>query len=139
MKFVIDTNILFSALIKDSVTRALILLPKETFYYPETAMEEVKKYKEFIISKSGLSIKDFDKLFNIIKSRIIIVREEAFRQKIQEANEEIGHIDIKDVMFLATALAVPNDGIWSEDAHFEKQKKVKVWKTKDIIKILEKD
>jgi predicted nucleic acid-binding protein len=29
-------------------------------------------------------------------------------------------------------LAVPNEGIWTEDKDFEKQKTVKIWKTKEL-------
>ena len=45
-------------------------------------------------------------------------------------------IDVKDAPFLAAALAIPNDGIWSHDKHFEKQNKVKVWISKELLKYI---
>ncbi len=139
MNLIIDTNVLLSALIKDSVTRAFIMTSGETFYYPQTALGEFEKYKSLAQSKSGLSESEYNIIFNAIKNRIIIVPEESFRLRLVEANREMGNIDIKDVMFLALALAVPNDGIWSEDAHFERQNKVRLWKTSELIGFLKKE
>jgi len=45
------------------------------------------------------------------------------RKKIME------NIDPDDAVFLALSFCSPNDGIWTEDAHFGKQDVVKVWKT----------
>ena len=45
----------------------------------------------------------------------------------------LDEIDNKDTSFIAASLAIENDGIWSDDKHFEKQDKVKIWKTKDLL------
>jgi len=50
--------------------------------------------------------------------------------------EIIGKIDKKDIQFIALALAIKNNKIWSNDKHFEKQKKIQVYKTIDIIDVL---
>ena len=42
-------------------------------------------------------------------------------------------IDIKDCPFVATALAVDAEGIWSFDEHFKKQKEIKVFDIKDLL------
>ena len=55
---------------------------------------------------------------------------------MDEANSIIGNIDKNDVVFTATALAVENDGIWSDDTHFEKQNRVKLRKTAEILSLL---
>lgn len=44
MKLVIDTNILISALIKNSVTRELLLFPTMEFMLPEYALEEIENH-----------------------------------------------------------------------------------------------
>jgi len=139
MKLIIDTNILLSALIKDSITRAILMTSGEIFYYPETALGELEKYKGLARLKSGLSESEFNIIFNAIKNKIIVLPEDIFTSKLIEANKEIGRIDIKDVMFLALALAIPNDGIWSEDMHFEHQSKIKIWKTSELIGFLNKE
>ena len=53
-----------------------------------------------------------------------------------EAKKIIGDIDQDDVTFIALALAIPNNGIWTEDKHFKKQNKIKIWSTKEILDLL---
>ena len=50
--------------------------------------------------------------------------------------ELISVIDEKDVPFIALALSIKNDGIWTNDKHFKKQKKIKIFTTQDLIKLL---
>lgn len=69
-------------------------------------------------------------------SYIEIVPKEIYEEKQNKAIEIIGKIDIKDVPFISCALTLNVDGIWSDDAHFEKQTKIKVYKTQDLIKLL---
>ena len=54
-----------------------------------------------------------------------------------EAMKIMSKIDEKDAQFIAVALSIKNDGIWSNDKHFEKQEKIQVFKTIDIIKLIE--
>lgn len=37
----------------------------------------------------------------------------------KEANDIIGHIDEKDILFVATYLAFKDSVIWSDDKHFK--------------------
>ena len=57
---------------------------------------------------------------------------------MDEAKEIIGKIDEKDIQFVALALSIKNDGIWSNDKHFEKQNKIQIFKTANIINIINK-
>ena len=47
-------------------------------------------------------------------------------------------IDINDTIFIATSLALDKAVIWSDDADFERQKIVKILKTKDLIQMFKK-
>ena len=46
---------------------------------------------------------------------------------------------MEDVSFIALALSIDNDGIWSEDKHFKKQDRVKVFTTEELMKEIEKE
>ena len=52
--------------------------------------------------------------------------------------EIIVNIDEKDTQFIALALTIENDGIWSNNKHLDKQEQIQVYKTIDIINLLEK-
>ena len=139
MKIVIDSNILISALIKNSVTRKIIMEFGLRFYYPALAIQEVEKYKDLILEKSRLSNRDYNELLGVLLSYIILVPQEVIVPFIQEANKIMGNIDKKDVIFIAFALAVLNEGIWSEDGDFRKQDNVRVWNTREILELIKTD
>ena len=137
MKLIIDTNILISSLLKDSTTREILLNESLNFYLPEIVLSEVNKYLPYIIQKSELSEEEIKKLLNTILENLILVPIEEYEKKMNEGMKIIGNIDEKDTQFIALALSIENDGIWSNDKHFEKQKKIKVFKTIDTLNLLE--
>ena len=51
MKIVIDTNIILSALIKNSTTRTLVFSNSFDLYYPKMSFYEIQKHKETAIKK----------------------------------------------------------------------------------------
>jgi len=139
MKFVIDSNVLISALISDSITRELILEMEEELYSPDFLESEIEKHKDLIQKKSDLSSMELDCLLTILIENIFVVAEETYEEKINIDDEAIGDIDRKGVPFLAVTLE-KDAMIWSDDRHFEDQDEVKVWKTEDMVaEFFEKD
>ena len=136
MKLVVDTSILFAALLKKSTVRELLLNPLFEFYMPEFCIEEIEKHVEEIVDRSGLSAENVYLLLGVLLSSVQVVPAERILKKYIEAEKIMGKIDRDDVPFVALALSFPNDGIWSEDKHFRRQKKVKVWRTRDLLKLV---
>lgn len=133
MRLVVDTSILISSLIKQSVSREILLLPFMKFYLPEHALEETEIHKPKISRLSGLSFDEIDILLNSLLDNISIVPAQTIRPYLKKAERIIGGIDPGDIPFVALALAVENDGIWSNDKHFKAIKQIKVWKTSDLL------
>lgn len=133
MKIVIDVNRVLSALIRDSTTRKIILNSQFEFYFPEPSLEKIRKYKGYILEKSGLSEEEFKDLMAILFKYIRIVPTEEIEKNWSEAKKIMEHIDPEDVVFIATALNIADSVIWSDDRHFDKQDRVKVLKTKEMI------
>jgi len=75
-------------------------------------------------------------LLGVLSASVQVVPAEEILKKHKEAEKIMGKIDKDDVPFVALALSFPNDGIWSEDKHFLKQKKVRVWQTQDLLKFV---
>jgi len=136
VKLVVDTSILFAALLKKSTVRELLLNPLFEFYVPEFGIEEIEKHVDEIADKSGLSVENVYLLLGVLLSSIQVVPAEKILKKYREAEKIMGRIDRDDVPFVALALSFPNEGIWSEDKHFLKQKKAKVWRTQDLLKLI---
>ena len=133
MKIILDVNVILSALIRDSTTKKIILNSQFEFHFPEPSLEKIRKYKGYILEKSGLSEEEFKDLMAILFKYIRIVPTEEIEKNWQEAKKIMENIDPEDVVFIATALSINDSVIWSDDRHFEKQDKVKVLKTEEMV------
>lgn len=133
MILILDSNILISALIKDSKTREIIVKADQRFLIPEMVIEEVRKYKNLIIEKSGMGEEEYNQLLEKLLSYIELIPTELIEKNIEEALKIMRDIDKKDTVFIAATLSYSDSKIWSDDGHFEKQNKITVFKTKDII------
>lgn len=133
MKIIVDVNVILSALIRDSTTRKIILNSEFDFYFPEPSLHKIRKYKDYILEKSGLTEEEYNKIMATLFKYIRIAPTEEIEKNWSEAKKIMEHIDPEDVVFIAVALSISDSVIWSDDGHFEKQNKVKVLKTAEII------
>ena len=133
---VIDTNIIISAIIKDSVTRKILVESSLDFGFPKISVAEIEKHKDYIMEKSGLGKLDFEKLLNTLFEYIYLIPQEIVQPQMEKAASVMGKIDIKDVVFLAAALAL-NSPIWTDDKDFERQNIIKIIKTSDLVRLFE--
>lgn len=136
MNIIIDSNILFSALIKDSKTRKIILEYDGFFLFPSFIFEEMQKHKAELLKKSKMPEGDFNNLLQLILRKVFIIPNEVLLPYRKEAFEIANNIDPDDIIFVACAIAYPDSIIWSNDRKLKKQSKVKVLDTKEIINIL---
>lgn len=135
MRIILDVNVILSALIRDSTTRKLILTSGFSFYFPEPSLNKIIKYKGYVLEKSGLSAAECDKLIATLFKYVKLIPVGEIQKNWDKAKEIMEHIDEEDVIFIAAALSTPDSAIWSNDRDFEKQSKVKVLKTENIMKI----
>ena len=136
MIFIVDTNRIIAGLIRNSTSREILLNPNFEFYTPDFLLSEIKNHKDLIMKKGDLSESKFDTIYELLIDRINVLPKSDIMDHIEEARQIIGDIDRDDVTFIALALAIPNNGIWTEDKHFKKQNKIKIWSTKEILDLL---
>jgi predicted nucleic acid-binding protein len=135
LKLVLDTNIILKAPIKDSAVRGIIVGPKHEFLIPEYAIEETRKHMSLIEEKSGLSASQIDSVLETLLTNVRMVSARDILSAWKEAEEIMAPIDRNDTAFLAAAMSAPCDGIWSDDRHLKRQKKIKVWRTKEVFEL----
>jgi len=135
MKLVLDSNIIFSALIKKSTTRNIILSDVFELHAPEYIFSEITKHKELMLRKSKTNEEELDALLLLLQKHIRLVPKEKYNEKMALAEDILKDIDITDSPFLALALAL-NCSIWSNDWHFKQQNKAEVYTTKELIKTI---
>ena len=139
MNIILDSNILFSALIKDSTTRKIILEYDSFFLFPSFIFLEMEKHKEELFRKSGMDKIDFDKLLYLILRKVTIIPSEVLFPYREEALKMVKEIDPNDIIFVACALAYFNSIIWSDDKKLKKLDKIKVLNTEEVINYLSQE
>ncbi|MBI4392459.1 MAG: PIN domain-containing protein [Euryarchaeota archaeon] len=121
MKIVVDANRFFSALLKDGPARKAIYETRAALFAPEFLKIELARHREELQRRSRLTPTDFSKLMDEVAAQIVWVPDEAIHAHLSDAARAIGTVDISDVPYLASALAIKADAIWSHDLDFDKQ------------------
>ena len=62
-----------------------------------------------------------------------MIRADDLSEMLEEAERIMSQADPDDAPFLAAALSIHCDGIWTEDLHFQEQSEIRVWRTKDLL------
>lgn len=132
MDLVVDANVLFSALIKDSFAYNLLFSGSFHLFTPEYIFTELEKHKEEILEKTERTTEEFFRLLETLKRRIVIVPLEELTPYVGEAEKLTP--DPEDMAYFALALKL-NCAIWSNDKKLKEQDKIKVYSTHELTKI----
>ena len=130
MELVVDANILFSALIKDSLTARLLFDDNLTLYTPDYILEEFAEHEQEILEKTHRSNKEFTEVMQMLKE-IITVFPKAYYMGFMKEAEKICP-DKDDIMYFALAMKL-KCSIWSNDKKLKEQDKLRVYSTQEII------
>ncbi len=134
MDLVVDANVLFAALIKDSTTSALMLHEDIHLYAPEFLLMEFEKYKDLILRKTNRNESEFDTALQVFQRRIKLIPSEEIKRYVKDAKAISP--DKKDVPYVALAMAL-HIAIWSNDKNLKKkQDEVDVYSTEDLLSVL---
>jgi len=134
MKFVVDTNILFTFFWKYSFTKGLLVDKDLEYFAPVYALEEINKYRDEILKRTGISLGNFKELRRNLAIFVEFISLEEYKEFMLEALSLIPMYQ-NDIDFLALALKLRLP-IWSNDSHLKKQSKIKVYTTLEFIKQL---
>lgn len=132
MKLIIDTNIIFSALIKEGKSAELIFDEQFLLFAPDFFLEEWTKYKDYILKKTSRDFVKFNNVLNNFMQVITIIPKEKYKEYMDKANKISPDRDDADFFALALELNCP---IWSNDKVLKKQDVVKIYSTKELIEM----
>jgi predicted nucleic acid-binding protein len=137
MDLVIDANVVFSATIRDGLTRKLLLSGLLRLYAPEFLLGEVTKYAGLLAKKSGNSQKEVESvLADLFENAGISVFATPEVRPFKPSAERVCP-DKDDVEYFALALKL-GCPIWSNDKKLKEQSKVKVYSTKEVAGLISK-
>jgi len=118
MRIVVDTNIIFSAILNSQSWIGQIILcsdKKIKFYSPAYLKTEIRNNIQKIKKYSNLSDSEIDELISILYTRIIFISEEFMPKEILiKADELTKDADNDDIMFVALALHLKSK-LWTGD------------------------
>jgi predicted nucleic acid-binding protein len=113
---VIDTNLIFSALVpKASQIREILFENNMIFYSPNILISEIYKHKEKLLKSSKLTESEFYLYFNGIIERIEFIPIDFISIESRQKAYDLCHdIDVKDAPFIALSieLSIP---LWTGD------------------------
>ena len=136
MDIIVDANVLFAALIKNSMTAKLMFVERLHLYAPEYLLDEFKKYREEILNKTHRTQSEFDQVLSEIFARIHFFPETEFNMLIDDANRISPDPDDAIYFALALKLTMP---IWSNDKRLQNQEIIKILNTSDLLNIFSSD
>lgn len=135
MILIVDANIVVAAIVKDSMTRKLIVFSSHELFAPAHLLDELYEHKKEILRKAGISSLEFGLLVESVFKNIEIVEENAFKPYFKKAKEAVSDVD--DVPYVALALYLEKAtrkacSIWSQDKRLKQQSFVRVLTTEEI-------
>ncbi|MFI5420116.1 MAG: PIN domain-containing protein [Nitrososphaerales archaeon] len=136
MKIIVDTSRIIAALIRNSYSRTILFSDKFEFLTVNLTKSEIEEHAPEILEKARITRKEFDDILSLILRHIQIVSDISIESKLGEARDIMQAIDPDDAIFVAAALAVENEGIWSDDRHFQRQKKTRIFSTTELLDIV---
>ncbi len=142
MRIVVDTNILFTFFWKKSVFHKISIKQDFDLIAPEFALEEINKHKIEIMKKTEITEQEFRDLRKELAIRVEFIPLEEyasyFKQAIslaKEIPEELRDGFLDDIDFIALALK-EKCPLWTHDTLLKKQSSIKIFETKEVIKLL---
>ena len=76
MIIVLDSNILFAALIKNSTVRSMIYQLNTILVMPEVVLDAIRRYKHDLVPKSKLTEDDFEEILRLLLNCVRIIPNE---------------------------------------------------------------
>ena len=134
-----DANILIAAYLRDSTVRRVVLLSDLQLLVPEFIFEELEKHLPELSRRAALSESRSTQLLERLRARFVTIPEELVSSNLQAGLEAMRDIDAKDAPYLAAALAVAAEGVWSDDPHMKRQHLVPCFTTAELLARLRKE
>ena len=129
-KLVVDANILFAMIIKNSKTSDIILSDNFELITPAFVHVEFEKYKSLLLDKTSRNQIDIDDLLDLIFRKVKTVVQEDYEEFMPKARKLTP--DPKDADYFAVALK-EKCTIWSNDKKLKTQNVVNIISTSELL------
>lgn len=129
MKLVVDANIIFSALIKDSFTAELLFNKELELCMPEFILKEFAKHENMLMVKTRKNSAEVREAFKELEKVIRLAPDPEYAPLLPPA--KVISPDSDDIAYFALALKL-GCPIWSNDKLLKRQEAVRVYSTSEL-------
>lgn len=133
MIIVTDANIIIAALLGSRGKLTILTSQNHKFFAPRKIIEEIKKYEKEICQKVGCTSEEFKENLEALLFFIEAIKTKDYENYLEKSKTAIKDRDSEDADYIACALHVKADFIWTEDKDFSKQNLVKIKTTEEFI------
>lgn len=130
MRIVVDTNIVFSAILNTDNKIAQVLLQHKSnlnFYSTEQLLSEIKEHTDKLKKLSGYSDNELGRVIELITKRIRFINVKLISAESYRIAESLAQdVDIDDTEFIALTEHLKAK-LWSGDKELQKGLKKKGW------------
>src|SRR2546427_1374787 len=128
-------NILIAALLRDSTTRRVVVLGGHDLHVPEYLFDEIEIHRDELAKRSGQTTDALEEALRILRGHVTEHEEADYVDELGKAGSLLGGRDPKDTPYVALALALQADGIWTEDRGLVSLGGLAVYRTSDIVRL----
>lgn len=121
MRLVVDANILISALLGSRKVIALLTESDHTLFAPRRIVEEIVKHRPEVCRKAGYTAKEFEAALHAVLAFVTIQEFADYEAQFPVASKAMAARDPTDADYIACALALNADAIWTQDKDFSAQ------------------
>lgn len=133
MKLVIDSNVLFAALLKDSNVRTALVFSNHLFFIPAYVLQELEEHEEELLVKTTYSKEELKLVISSTLQRLSVIKDALIQKEMEKAKGIMDRIDPDDTPIIAAALAIQADGIVTFDPHFRQQNSITIFDVDELL------
>ena len=119
--------------------RRIITLSFLDLFVPEFLWGEMDKHLPELRRRAGLSASATRDLLDRLREYITEIPAPALLPSWDRVRDAMASVDSRDAAYVAAALAIPCDGLWSDDPHLTRQRLVPCWTTSELVAALRAD
>ncbi len=121
MRLVLDANVVLSAALRDGNVRKALATTDADLFAPSFLKRELEKHLPSIARRAGVRLAGARAALELLLADVVWIDDATIKAHVEEADAALGAIDPNDVPYLACALAIKADAIWSYDKDFDRQ------------------
>ena len=104
-------------------------------HVPEYLFGERETHRDELAKRSGQTTDALEEALRILRGQVTEHEEADYVEELGKAGSLLGGRDPKDTPYVALALALPVDGIWTEDRELLSLEGLAVYRTSDIVRL----